>query len=189
MKRIFIVHGWGGNPEELLHKLLKGKFSKIGFEVVAPKMPDTNKPKIVDWVSHLNKVVINPDVKTYFIGHSIGCQAIMRYIETLPEKQKIGGCIFIAGWFDLENLEDEEEERIAKPWIEKPINFNKIKKIARKISVYISSNEYYGCIEQNSKIFKEKLGAKVIIEENMGHFTNEEEINKLSRFIKKLAFL
>ena len=33
-KKLFIVHGWGGSPKELLHKLLKDKFSKIGFEEI-----------------------------------------------------------------------------------------------------------------------------------------------------------
>ena len=186
MKRLFIIHGWGGSPNELVHKLLKERLSKKGFKIIAPKMPNTDEPKISEWVNFLAEKVGKPDENTYFIGHSIGCQTIMRYIETLPEKTKVGGCIFIAGWFNLANMESEEEERIAKPWVETPMNFNKIKKIAKEILVYISSNEYYGCIEENSKVFKEKLGAKVIVEENIGHFTDDEGLEKLSKFVDKL---
>ena len=83
-------------------------------------------------------------------------------------------------------MEGEEEERIAKPWIEKPINLNKVKKIAKEITVFLSSNEYYGYIKENSTIFREKLGAKVIIEKSMGHFTDEEGEEKLYKFVSKI---
>lgn len=151
-------------------------------------MPNTNEPKIEEWIPYLNKIAGKVDEETYFIGHSIGCQAIMRYLEKLPEKTRIGGCIFIAGWFKLDNLESEEEEKIAKPWTENKINLDKIRKISKEISVYISNNEYYGFIKENTEIFREKLGAKVIIEKNIGHFTNEEGIEKISKFINKLNF-
>ncbi len=186
-KRIFIIHGWGGSPNEIMLRLLKEKISNKGLEVISPQMPNTNEPKIEEWVQYLEKIVEKPDEETYFIGHSVGCQAIMRYIETLPEKIQVRKLIFIAGWFNLVNLEDEEEERIAEPWIKRPINFDRIKKISKEILVYISSNEYYGCIEENTKTFKEKLGAKVLFEENMGHFTDDEGKEKLSNFVDKLV--
>ena len=187
-KRLFIIHGWGGSPKELLHKSLKEDFSKKGFKVFAPEMPNTNEPKIEEWIPHINKVVGKVDEDTYFIGHSVGCQTIMRYLEKLPEKTRIGGCIFIAGWFKLDNLESKEEEEIAKPWMENNINLGKIRKISKEILVYLSSNEYYDFIEENTKIFREKLGAKVIIEKNIGHFTDEEGIEKISKFVSKLDF-
>ena len=188
MKRAIIIHGWGGSPEELLHKLLKEKFSKNGFNVIVPQMPNTNNPKIEEWIPYLNKIVGKPNENDYFIGHSIGCQAIMRYLESLNEKNKIGKCIFIAGWFKLANMESKEEEKIAEPWIKNKINLTKIKNMIKEIIVYLSSNEYYGFIEENFKIFHDKLGAKVIIEKNMGHFTDEEGVEKISKFVDKLSF-
>src|SRR3989344_3870904 len=173
-KRIFIVHGWGGSPNEILHKLLKKKFSTEGFEIFALTMPNTNEPGINEWVEFLKNAVGKVDETTNFIGHSIGCQTIMRYLETLPEDTKVGKCVFIAGWFNLDNMETEEERIIAKPWIESPINLNKIKKITKEIVVFLSSNEPYDCVKDISTIFREKLRAKVIIEKDMGHFTDEE---------------
>ena len=186
-KRVFIIHGWGGSPNEIMHKMLFEKLSRKGSEVKVLEMPNTDEPEIKSWISHLNEIAGKPDKNTYFIGHSIGCQTIMRYLEKLDEKIKIGGCIFIAGWFNLENMESDEEKRIAKPWIETPINYSKMKKMAKNIVVYISSNEFYGCIDENIKIFKEKLGAEVIIVKDMGHFTDEEGITKLNEFTDRLV--
>src|SRR3989338_4647803 len=135
-------------------------------------MPDTNNPKIEPWVSKLAEIVDTPDKDTYFVGHSIGCQTIMRYFATLPENTYVGGAVFIAGWLKLDNLEDEEVTAIADSWLNTPINFEKIKKVCRDIVVYLSSNEPYGCVEENKKMFEDNLNAKVVIQENKGHYNS-----------------
>lgn len=63
-------------------------------------MPDTANPKIKKWVSELEKQVSELDENTYFVGHSIGCQTIMRYLEN-KETRKIGGILFVAPWLNF----------------------------------------------------------------------------------------
>ena len=55
-------------------------------------MPNTACPKIDEWVGTLNSKVDFLNDETYFIGHSIGCQTILRYLET-KEITKIGGIL------------------------------------------------------------------------------------------------
>ena len=186
MKKIFIIHRWGGTPDSDWYPWLKQKLENKGFEVQVPKMPNSDEPEIDAWVSHLKKLVKNPDKDTYFIGHSIGCQTIMRYLESLPANVKVGDAVFIAGWFNLDNLEGEEVESIANPWIKTSIDFNKVKQKLGKLTVFLSTNEPYGLIEKNSKIFKEKLGAKVIIEKNKGHFTEDDNITEMPEIISNI---
>lgn len=181
MKRAIIIHGWGGSPNEILMKFLKKGLEKKGFEVIAPQMPNSDEPKIGEWVSFLEQNINEIDENTYFIGHSIGCQTIMRYLE--KQTKKVGMCIFIAGWFNLDNMESKEEERIARPWIETSINFDKIRRSCQNIKVFLSSNEFYGFVKENKKIFEKDLGAKVQIVQEMGHFTDEEGDEKLSNFV------
>ncbi len=186
-KRVFIVHGWDGTPDEPMHKWLKEKLEENGFEVTVPEMPNTSEPKIEEWVNHLGKIVDRIDNNTYFIGHSIGCQTIMRFLE--KQDVQIGGAVFIAGWLKLDNLEGEEVEKIAKPWLTTPINFDKIKKVINKLTVIISDNDYYNEVKYNSETFKKKLGAKIIIKKNMGHFTEEDGVNKLPEALKEISEL
>lgn len=183
-KRVFIVHGWGGSPDEAIHKWLKTALENKGFEVFAPQMPNTNYPKIDEWVDYLSKVVGGIDENTFFVGHSIGCQTIMRFLE--KQNKKIGGVVFVAGWFNLADMETKEEERIAGPWIKKDINFDNITKIADKIVVFISSNEPYGYVEENAKIFEKKLHAKVIIEKNKGHFTEGDGVTEVPEVVEAI---
>ena len=88
-----------------------------GYSVEVPEMPDTYHPKIDEWVNKLKEVVGTPDKDTILVGHSIGCQTIMRYLESVDE---IGGVVFVAGFFNLtkKSFESGEEKEIAKPCLD-----------------------------------------------------------------------
>jgi predicted alpha/beta hydrolase family esterase len=178
-KKIFIIHGWDYTPDMHWYPWLKTELEKKGYEVVAPNMPNTSIPMIKEWVNFLGKVVGKIDKNTFFVGHSIGSQTIMRFLEKQPSKNKIGGCVFVAGWFNLTNLEDKEIESIAKPWIETKINTEKVMEVANKIIVLLSENDPFNCLIENVEKFKE-INAKVIIEKNKGHYTSDDGINILS---------
>lgn len=186
MKTAYIIHSWSGNPKSDWYPWLKRELEAKGFKVLVPQMPNTDEPIIEERVSFLQNIIPEVDENTIFIGHSIGCQTIMRYLELLPEKSKVGPVLFVAGWFNLDNLEDEETKEIASQWIETPINFKKISRIAPKIKVFLSSNETYGFVKENSKIFKDKLGAKVIILKNKGHFTEDDGVTKIPEILDEL---
>ena len=180
-KRVFLVHGWGGSPETDFFIWLKNELGNRGFSVEAPAMPDTETPVIEKWVPALEKAVGEPDSDTYFIGHSIGCQTIIRYME--KANQRAGGALFIAGWFYLKGME-EAEESIARPWTENPINCNKVKENLGKISVLLSDDDPYDCLDENVRAFKDELGADVTVKRNMGHFNDPKYEFILDEFMK-----
>ncbi len=186
MKRAFIIHRWDGNPKSDWYPWLKRELENKGFKVEVPTMPNTSEPKISDWVNHLRKVIGKLDKETYFIGHSIGCQTIMRFLEKENYDGKIGKVIFVAGWFKLDNLESGEVETIANPWMNTPIDFNKVKQKLSKLRVFLSTNEPYGFVEENIKTFKEKLNAKVIIKKDRGHFTENDGVNELPEILAEI---
>lgn len=180
MKKVYLVHGWGGSSEyfEPLIKELKGK-----AKVIALDLPDTDNPEIEKWVKFLEQKVNENEInsETWFIGHSIGCQTIMRYLEKI--NNKTGGIIFIAGWITLKGL-SEEEKIIAKPWLNKKINFNKVKFNSKKILVILSDNDPYVPLS-DAELFKRNLSAKIIIKKNLGHIDNILKINKeILNFLK-----
>lgn len=185
MKRVFIIHQWMAGADGDWRPWLRSELEKKGYEVFVPDMPDIDTPVIEKWVSHLAEIVGTPDEGTYFIGHSIGCQAIMRYLEKLPDNEKVGGAIFVAGWFNMANLEDEETEKIAKPWIESPINFKKLKTILSKSVLIISDNDPYNAFEENKNKFTE-IGSKIIVLHGAGHITTEDGFTELPVVLEEL---
>jgi predicted alpha/beta hydrolase family esterase len=183
MKRVFIIHGWSGSPETNWLPWLKKELEQQGYEVVAPAMPDTDTPDIEAWVEKLAEVVGKPDEQTYFIGHSIGCQAILRYLETI--KTPVGGALFVAGWFNLEGL-DEEETTIARPWLETPINTEKVKNVLPKSILIISDNDDFGAFEENKEKFASFVTHTIVLP-NAGHITDHQEPAILSQFSNLMA--
>ena len=175
MKRIFIIHGWGFAPRNNFYPWLKSELEKLGYKVFAPDMPDTDTPVIEAWVNHLRDLVGTPDKNTYFIGHSIGCQTILRYLETISTP--VGGAIFVAGWFDLENLDDEEQE-IAKPWATTLINLKKVKMVLPKSTLIVSDDDPFGAVEENKKKFAE-LCSKIVVLHKAGHITKKDGYKEL----------
>ncbi len=185
IKRVFIIHGWDGYPEEGWFPWIKGVLEKKGFEVHVPAMPDASNPKINAWVSFLSKQVGKPDKNTFFVGHSIGCQTIIRYLEKVNED--VGGVVFVAGWFSLtpEAIPTKVEQAIAKPWLETPIDFGKVKKATKNFVAVFSDNDPFVVLE-NSKLFKERFSAKIVVEKNKGHFSGSDGVKELPVVLKEL---
>lgn len=72
-KRVFIVHGWDDNPKKHWFPWLKKELEKRNFEVYVPQLPDSENPRIYNWVPKLAETVNTSDEQTYFVGHSLGC--------------------------------------------------------------------------------------------------------------------
>lgn len=188
--RVIIVHGWGFTPEDNWYPWLKGELIERGFDVVIPEMSETLVPHIDVWVNNLKDVIENSPEDTMLIGHSIGCQTIIRYLA--ETNRKFGKVILIAGWFQLDRVVMDEEIKkygqivrdVADEWENTPIDFEKAKNNCSNISVFLSSNEPYGCVEENKKVFEEKLGAQVTVLENRGHFTTEDGVVEIPEVLE-----
>ncbi len=183
MKKAFIVHGWGGSPEEPLHQWLKLELGKRGFEVTIPQMPNSQAPVIGDWALKLNETIKESGRETLLIGHSIGCQAILRHLEKLNPGVKVGKVILIAPWFTLTNLETKEEWEIARPWLETEIRETDVLKHTLEIVAIFSDNDPYVSLD-NAELFKKRFGAKIILEKNKGHFTEDDGVREITSVLE-----
>lgn len=178
-KRAFLIHGWEGYPEEGWRPWLKEELEKNGFDVFAPAMPDTKHPKMDAWVDHLAKTVGTPDDGCYFVGHSLGCITILRYLETLKSDQAVGGVVLVAGF--TSNLGYSELETFFK----KPIDWEKINNHCKRFTAIHSDNDPYVSLHY-CDFFKENLGAKVFVEQNMKHFSGSDGITRLPIALSQL---
>ena len=183
MNKIFIIHCWEGTKDDGWYPWLDKELSNKKNKVYRFNMPNTDKPNIEEWVSFLDKKVKELDENTYFIGHSIGCQTIMRYLQT-KEIKKIGGILFVSPWLDLLDyaIEDEESYLIAKPWLTEKIDFEKIKQFTNNINCIFSNNDYFVSIEQKDK-FEKLLNAKTIVVNDKGHISQDDNVYELKEIL------
>lgn len=179
-KRAFLIHGWEGYPEEGWKPWLRDKLTKQGFEVVVPAMPDTDSPKMNAWLKHLRTVVGNPDKNCYFVGHSLGCITILRYLEGLKPGKKIGGVVLVAGFTSNLGFKD------LKSFFQSDIDWEKIKKHCRKFVAVHSNNDPWVSLHYGQEFFQGNLGAKFLIDRNKKHFSGDDGINKLPSVLKSV---
>lgn len=177
MKRVFVIHGWGGSPDDDFFPWIEEQFLKRGYEIYIPQMPDTENPKINVWVKFLADLIGEPQEADILIGHSIGCQTILRYLQGL-NKEKVDQVILVAAWTTLKNLSSDEHWEIAKPWIETPIDFSKAKTHANSIIVIQSDDDPVVPFEENKKVFEDN-DFNVIVQHNKGHFNADDGVTEM----------
>ncbi|MCR4333968.1 MAG: alpha/beta fold hydrolase [Patescibacteria group bacterium] len=179
MKRVIIAHGWDGTPDEGWFPWLKKELEMKGFIVIVPQLPDAGSPRVQNWVPELAAAVGTPDEQTYFVGHSMGCQVIARYLAGLPDEQKVGGVVFVAGFFKhLKDLEDDEDVReTERHWFETPLDLGKVRdRLSKSVAIFSDDDPWVPLDNQDD--FRDKLGSEIVIQHNKGHFSGGRDGTK-----------
>ncbi len=170
MKRAFLVHGWQGRPEDGWRPWLKKELEKNGFKVFVPEMPDTDHPKMEAWIETLKEVVGTPGKECYFVGHSLGCIAILRYFEMI--ENEVGGAVLVAGFSEDLGIKELES------FFARPVGWEKIKSVCRKFVAIHSDNDPYVSLRYGHE-FENKLDARLVIEHGMKHFSGDDGVFRL----------
>jgi predicted alpha/beta hydrolase family esterase len=167
MKRVIIVHGWQGAPQEGWKPWLKQELQAAGFEVTIPVMPHPDRPHPGAWVQKLARTIHTPDQDTYLVGHSLGCITILRYLEVLGLPARVGGAVLIAGFAsDLSRPGYNGELAL---FFTRPINWKHIKRHCGRIIAINSDNDPW-VTPTNLQVFADKLGAQTRLMTGMEHF-------------------
>lgn len=178
MERIFLIHGWGGSPKKDWFPWAAAELNNRGYQVSVPEMPEPGNPKIDAWVNKIKEVIGTPRADDILIGHSIGTLAILRYLGTLTDKEHIQKALLIAPWHFI-TLGDPETERSVSEWVERPIDYEKIRTKADKIVAVLSENDPWVPLKENETYFREQLKPEMIVMQGMGHFSSHEEGYKI----------
>ena len=183
MNKIYIVHCWDGTKDDGWYPWLDEKLTNENNKVFRFNMPNTANPKIGEWVSFLDQQIDNLDENTFLVGHSIGCQTILRYLQS-KDVTKIGGVLLVAPWLDLLDyaIEDEESYDTAMPWLTEKIDFEKVKKFTDNIHCIFSDNDYFVSIDQKDK-FEKLLDAKTLVVSGKGHISGEDNVYELKEIL------
>lgn len=178
-KRVFIIHGWEGSPSSNWFPWMKQELENRRFEAIIPEMPNTNHPVFSEWLAHLKKIVGKADLDTYLVGHSLGVIAILKYLESFPPKQKIGGAVLVAGF--PESIGYKELET----FFANPLYYEKVKNSAKKFIAINSDDDPYVPLN-NGEILKDKLGAELIIYPKGNHLNQAAGFTKLPVALESL---
>ncbi|QIH34555.1 alpha/beta fold hydrolase [Sphingobacterium sp. DR205] len=179
MKKAVLIHGFNGDPKEGWKPWLKDELEKNGFQVIVPSMPSPSKPKLDEWIQTLSKTIGNPSEDLYLVGHSLGCATILRYLEQLQDKQKIGGAIFVAGFTSNLGICD------LSNFFQNCFKWEKIKSGANSFAALHSSNDPFVSIHY-TEFFRDYLDSSILIEQDKGHFFETDGVTELPSVLEIL---
>jgi predicted alpha/beta hydrolase family esterase len=165
MTRVFMIHGFEGEPNGGWRPWLMGKLAHEDVYACALPMPTPEHPKKDAWVNEIARVVGVPNEQTFLVGHSLGGPAILRYLETLSSGTKIGGVMLVSS--PIQNSTSESAEKM-ETFFDAPFDFDHIKTAADSFVVIHGDNDpvvpYTQAVELASL-----LGSNLIAIKNGGH--------------------
>ena len=184
-KRLIVIPRWSGTPASDWYPWLQRELGSVGrvggpppyrdlplpFDpVVVSAMPNPGEPTISAWVGRVMQVLgSDPDeiARTVIVGHSVGCQAVLRALAELPEGVHVDGTLCVAGWFWTDAPWDS-----LMPWINTPFDLERAKTAAgRQIVVMISDNDpHTSDWRANRTAWQDKLSASVVVVPGAHHF-------------------
>lgn len=124
-------------------------------------MPDAANPQMGPWVKTLARAVSESEHDTYLVGHSLGCIAILRYLES----PSCGG--ELSSFFNT------------------PLDWERIRNHCEKFVSIHSDNDGWVDVS-NSDLFASNLKAKTLIRHNMGHFSGSDGVTELPGVLDEL---
>ena len=154
MKNAIILHGTGDSPELYWFPYVANGLGKRGFNVWTPKLPNSKKPNLKDWLPFIfENGEITED--TVLIGHSAGAQIILSILENTDKKVK--QAIMVSGY--SKPLPKTEND----PKNQDEFNWGKIKDKAGEFIFINSDNDPWECTDVQGKIMQDNLGGKLIV--------------------------
>lgn len=172
---VWIIHAFGGSPAKFWYRRLAAELQDAGCEVEVLRMSSPQAPKIDNWLGDLDaRAEENASRddgshrKLCLIGHSVGCQAIIRWLAEpqtprLLEKSRLQlqGVLCVAAWFRVVEPWPEIE-----PWVRQEIDCGAARQLlasnGSSLDVILSDNDKYTPdYGENAAAWVESLGATV----------------------------
>jgi predicted alpha/beta hydrolase family esterase len=183
--RAFIIHGYQSYPEEAWLPWLKRELEKRGYAVWLPAMPSPNEPRIAEWIGFLQRLVGEPDDKTVLVGHSLGTQAVLRYLEILGKAGKsVGKTVLVAGMYPPGMSPGEADsqtggDKVLQPWLTSAVDPEKVGSAAGKCTVILSDNDPFIPFDKAKASFEATLRPTIVVEHGKGHFNEDDKLDEL----------
>lgn len=179
MTKLVCVHGWAGSPDIGFWPWLRDEATKLGLEVHAPQLPGNENPKLVEWVKIIESLVKDNQSETILIGHSLGCDAVLRYVERQPKTTKIKAIILIAPFIDETDLKDLEE------FHGQHIDVERVKLVAHQKIAFFSSNDKHVPLIESIE-YQHRIGSQVHILKNRGHFRDDDGCKQIPEVLETI---
>jgi len=178
--KVFLFHCWGGDGRSCWSGWLQEQLrvQRSVSSVLSPDFPGTQNPKLEKWLAKTRDLVPRFDSGDgwVLVGHSLGCPAILRLLETFGENERARAVILVAGF--AKDLGIGE----IRNFVARDFNWKKIKEKADRFIVINSDNDPFIGLSEGERMAK-LLGAEFIVEHGAGHINEGAGFTKYERLL------
>jgi predicted alpha/beta hydrolase family esterase len=184
VERILLVPRWGGTVASdfypWLVRALEVRAPRLALEAV-PLLPAPDRPEIEPCIEAcLGALAGLPLARTLLVGHSVGCQVLMRALARLPDGERARALLCVAGWWTVDQPWDT-----LRPWIEVPFDHARAAARCARAEVLLSDDDpFTRDAAETGRRFVDALGAKISIMPGRRHFNAQEEPAVLDAVIR-----
>ncbi len=176
-RRLVVVPRWAGSSgSDFYPWLLAQLVAEPGrpFDpVLALDLPEPQTPRIDSWPPAISGALGSDPValaNTVVLAHSVGCQATLHALAALPPGVHIAAMIAVAGWWSV----DRPWPAIV-PWQTRLPDLARVRAAVGEIVVLLSDDDPFSADHgANATLWRERLGARVILIPGAGHFNAAE---------------
>ncbi|MBN2198049.1 alpha/beta hydrolase [Candidatus Wolfebacteria bacterium] len=148
------------------------------FEVIAPRMPNSNNAKYLEWKIWFEKIIPYLEPEIILIGHSLGGTFLVKYLSENDFPKKIKALFLIAAPYEGNPEESLCDFKPAK-------NLTKLQNQTNNIFIYHSQDDQAAPFSDAKKYKKALPEAELIMFKNREHF-NQTDFPELVDKIKEI---
>ncbi len=164
MKKVLLIHGFEGSPNGGWRPWLMGELAAAGVYACALSMPNPEAPKVDAWVEEIARYTErDAQDELYFVGHSLGVPAILRFLERAPEHVRFAGAVCVSG--PVEPIGDNAS---INAFLRPAFDFDAIRSKLGKACVIHGDNDPFVPV-RHAEILASGLSAERVIVANGGH--------------------
>lgn len=153
--RFINLHGFTGGPDKDFFPWLESELKSKGYEVEAPRLPETDKGSVEKQVQYvLDNYTFDTD--TVLLGHSLGSVVALKVLEKV--KTPIKRLVLVAGFAERGFL---DHERPFEKTFDFNFDFEKIKKNVDEVIILRASNDT-AVPAKRSDFIQSMIGGEII---------------------------
>ena len=171
--RICIVPRWGGSADDDWYPWIRRELGDYDTRV-APLRPQPSAPTIEACVASIEATCgrdLEELSRTVLVGHSVGAQAALRFVESLERPLRVHAVLCVAGWFWVDDPWDT-----IRPFIDTPMDRARVREATGRIEVLMGDDDpFTRDQEANAHRWRTALDAKATILPGAKHLNRVRE--------------
>jgi predicted alpha/beta hydrolase family esterase len=178
-ERVCIVPRWAGRADSDWYPWIRAELAEAhpGLEVRMLDLPNPAAPVIDQCIASL-RAELGDDLaalrETLLVGHSVGCQALMRYLaglEPRSEGDAVEHLVCVAGWWTI-----DEPWPSLRPWVDTGFDLARLRRAVAGVSVLLGDDDpFTHDWRANQALWEQRLDARTKLVPGAKHFNASAE--------------